>query len=164
MMVKVMSRAQAERFATQRHKKTSAVVSIRSTWDRELPNLPLTEENNIRAVCPIAADDTDAFVNARYGIAVNNGLMSASSARAIARFCEKWHDAVDMLIVHCDGGVSRSAGVAAAILRWFDGDDSDLFRSRSKSPNMWCYTRVLDAFRGIDSDNTPQTMLEHELD
>lgn len=164
MMVKVMSRAQAERFATQRHKKTSAVVSIRSTWDRELPNLPLTEENNIRAVCPIAADDTDVFVNARYGIAVGNGLMSASSARAIARFCEKWHDAVDMLIVHCDGGVSRSAGVAAAILRWFDADDSDLFRSRSKSPNMWCYTRVLDAFRGIDSDNTPQTMLEHKLD
>lgn len=164
MLVKVMSRAQAERFATQRHGKTSAIVSIRSTWDRELPRLPINDKNKIRAVCPIAADDTDAFVNARYGIAVDNGLMSASAARAIANFCEKWHDQVDMLIVHCDGGVSRSAGVAAAILRWFTGDDSDIFRSRSKYPNMWCYTRVLDAFRGIDSEGTPQTTLESELD
>ncbi len=160
MVVKVMSRDAAERFATQRHDRTSAIVSIRSTWDRELPRLPLTRENKIRAVCPIAADDVDAFVNARWGIPADRGLMSASGARAIARFCERWHDQVDMIVVHCDGGVSRSAGVAAAILRWFGEDDSDILCSRSKRPNMWCYNRVLDAFRGIDSEGTPQTVLE----
>ncbi len=157
--VKVMSRAQAETFARQRHAKTSAIVSIRSTWDRELAHLPMTKENKILAVCPVAADDEDAALVARYGIR-HEGLMSVSTARAIARFCEAWHDEADMLVVHCDGGVSRSAGVAAAILRWFDADEYAVFRSRSKCPNMWCYNRVLDAFRGICDENLPQTRLE----
>ncbi len=156
MFYKIMSRDQAERFARQRHDKRSTVVSIRSTWDREPADIPCTKKNNIVAVCHVQADDTDAYVNVGYG--VKDGLMSSRSAREIAQFARKHYDHVDMIVVHCDGGVSRSAGVAAALMRWFEGDEYAVFRNRSRRPNMWCYNRVLDALRGVVG--YPQTLLE----
>lgn len=48
-------------------------------------------------------------------------------------------------IVQCDAGVSRSAGVAAALMKYFNGDDSPIFDSPQYCPNMRCYRMVLDA-------------------
>lgn len=37
---------------------------------------------------------------------------------------------VDSIIVNCEAGISRSAGVAAALSRIFNGDDSELVRAK----------------------------------
>ena len=53
---------------------------------------------------------------------------------------------VDKFIVHCEAGVSRSAGVGAAIMKALNGDDWDVFKNPLKCPNMKCYRTVLNAF------------------
>lgn len=159
MLYKIMSRAQVGRYSQQRHDKRSIVVSICSTWDRELARISCTDVNNIVDVLHVQADDTDARVSAGYG--GRGGLMTSRAAREIAQFATKHHDHVDMIVVHCDGGVSRTAGVAAALMRWFEGDEYAVFRSRVRRPNMWCYNLVLDALRGVVG--YPQTLLERRL-
>ena len=49
------------------------------------------------------------------------------------------------VIVHCDAGISRSAGVAAAILKHTTGDDSSIFENGLYDPNLWCYRKTLEA-------------------
>ena len=67
-----------------------------------------------------------------------------------------------MIVVPCDRGeLVAAAGVAAALMRWFEGDEYAVFRSRVRRPNMWCYNLVLDALRGVVG--YPQTLLERRL-
>lgn len=60
---------------------------------------------------------------------------------------------VDVFVVQCEAGISRSGGVTAALLYWIYGDDSRVygmdsslygFRQRSYQPNRWVYKKVLD--------------------
>lgn len=57
------------------------------------------------------------------------------------------------VIVHCDAGISRSAGVAAAILKHTTGDDSSIFENGLYDPNLWCYQKTLAALRGESASN-----------
>ena len=54
------------------------------------------------------------------------------------------------VIVHCDAGISRSAGVAAAILKYTTGDDSSIFQNGLYDPNIWCYRKTLEALKRND--------------
>lgn len=54
------------------------------------------------------------------------------------------------LVVHCDAGVSRSAGVAAAILKATGQDESEILDNPNYFINARCYAYVLMAF-GIDA-------------
>ena len=53
------------------------------------------------------------------------------------------------LVVHCDAGVSRSAGVAAAVLKATGQDESKILENPNYFINARCYAYVLMAF-GID--------------
>lgn len=64
------------------------------------------------------------------------------------------------LIVHCSAGISRSAGVAAAIheaLGWpiANARDNDVFRDGKFAPNMHCYRTML---RALGSDVTQEEL------
>lgn len=52
-------------------------------------------------------------------------------------------------IVQCDAGVSCSAGVAAALMKYFNGDDAPIFDNPQYCPNMRCYRMVLEALMEI---------------
>jgi predicted protein tyrosine phosphatase len=72
-------------------------------------------------------------------------LMTDKDAKRIAGFVERYKDV--LLLIHCDEGVSRSAGIAAALLRHYTGDETAIFDDCfSYNPNMWCYFKVLKAF------------------
>lgn len=72
--------------------------------------------------------------------------MTDEQAAQVVRFVNRLGAiGTDTLLVHCEGGVSRSAGVAAAIARHLNGDDSQFFGAQFV-PNMWCYRLVLSAF------------------
>ena len=74
-------------------------------------------------------------------------FMTEEDADKILAFvdkCEKQN--IDELWVHCDAGISRSAGVAGAILKILTGDDSQVFDSFAYCPNMHCYRTVLNQF------------------
>lgn len=68
-------------------------------------------------------------------------------ARAIADFVKKNIRKADLVLVHCEAGISRSAAVAAAIMRYYWGDDRPVFRHPRYNPNMTVYRAVLKALR-----------------
>lgn len=80
------------------------------------------------------------------------GAMNENDANSIVSFCAKWLPDTN-LIVHCEAGVSRSAGVCAAILKRYEGSDMQIFGNAYYRPNMHCYREVLKAFeRSVRTD------------
>lgn len=84
----------------------------------------------------------------------NEKAMTFEDAENIVNFVKQLND-VDTLYVHCGAGISRSAGVAAAISKALTGDDSYFFE-RLFCLNMNCYKLTLKAF-GLDI--TPMELL-----
>lgn len=74
--------------------------------------------------------------------------MSKTDAIAVKEFINKFKNKVNTIIVQCDAGVSRSAGVAAAIGKYLNNDDMFIFGAPRYSPNITCYRNVLNAFFG----------------
>ena len=54
---------------------------------------------------------------------VGYDLMSVEQARDITGFVTTWKDKVSLIVVNCEAGISRSAGVAAALDRWLNQQD-----------------------------------------
>jgi len=144
---KVMSRNTCEKYCLKNHTKTSLIISIKSSWDREMPKVFISDKNKVKAILSLSFDDVEKedSVNT-HG---KEFCMSFDDGKKIANFITKWYDKVETIIVHCDGGISRSAGVAAAIMRVKEGDDFPIFDNQNKHPNMTCYLRTLKSFRYI---------------
>ena len=109
------------------------IISISPSWSDEPP----FNENNhaIREILYLFFDDEETGQNA----------ITEHDAKGIAEFVNKWWNSIDQIVVHCDAGVSRSAGVAAAILKHFTDDDTQIFNDVRYCPNMACYRKVLNA-------------------
>jgi predicted protein tyrosine phosphatase len=71
-------------------------------------------------------------------------LMSREQAEQVHRFFEKHREEVQTVVVHCEGGVSRSPAVAAALCRALGGDD-ELFWQEYQ-PNRHVYRLLLEVF------------------
>lgn len=139
---KIMSRNGAEKYCTQKHPKRSAIISIKSSWDKVSPKLTTTEVNGVKHILSLSFDDCEYEDSADH-------CMSYEDGRKVARFIDKVYNNVDLIIIHCDGGISRSAGVCAAIMRVKEGSDHPIFDSGTKHPNMTCYLRTLAGFKYI---------------
>lgn len=70
-------------------------------------------------------------------------LMNEDHARAIWQFVERWREAVETFVVHCEQGMSRSPAVAAAICKALGGDDSWFFDEFV--PNRYVYDLTMAA-------------------
>lgn len=64
-------------------------------------------------------------------------------AREIINFYEHYKSDIDAIVVHCQMGMSRSPGVAAALQLVHDGDDDIWFKT--KTPNRLVYRKILGA-------------------
>lgn len=73
-------------------------------------------------------------------------LMTREQAEAIRDFVLKYRDEIDILIVHCTEGVSRSAAVAAGIVAGLGGDDTSIWNCGRYRPNPRVYEWVRSAF------------------
>lgn len=72
--------------------------------------------------------------------------MSPIDAVLIRDFVLKWVNFVDEIWVHCEMGISRSAGIAAAISEHFELDSTDIMNNSNYIPNMLCYNLTKEAF------------------
>ena len=72
-------------------------------------------------------------------------IISEEQAKEIAIFVKQNLDKV--IIVQCNAGISRSAGIAAAIDKYFTGYDDRFFNSSDYYPNRRCYRLVLNALQ-----------------
>lgn len=140
MYVEVMSRRDFERYAKEPHRLTTAVISI-SSYGGIIPNAECNKTNKIINIGHWFFNDTDGRNEMDHG-------MNALQANEIVQFIRMMEGSIDKIIVHCDAGQSRSAGVAAAILKYYTGSDMVIFNNRKYTPNMRCYTLMLNALFG----------------
>jgi hypothetical protein len=127
-----------------------ALISTIGTYDSR----PKFKHNsNIKAILELCFDDVEEDCN-------NELAMKYKDAIAVADFVNSLKD-IDILYVHCEAGISRSAGVAAAISKALTGDDAYFFE-RPFCPNMNCYKLTLKAF-GLDITPTELYELDNKI-
>jgi predicted protein tyrosine phosphatase len=72
-------------------------------------------------------------------------LFNGGHAREVVDFVQRMQDdSVSVIYVHCLMGRCRSAGIAAALDKTLNGDDSKYFARGPYQPNMRVYRGVLD--------------------
>ena len=73
-------------------------------------------------------------------------LFERSHAKELLNFINTWKDAVDLIVVNCVAGVSRSMGAGAALGKILNGDDKQFFKDGC--PNMRIYRFILEEHFG----------------
>lgn len=142
MDIEIMSRKEAiRRFGKGHEEKVppmTAVISI-ITPEPFCGSLGTVEfdEGSLLSVLPLKFGDV---------LPDEEGAMTDEQGKVVVDFVfEMVALGAEHLVVHCDGGVSRSAGVGAAIGVILGMGDWFVFGNPRFCPNMGCYRRVLDA-------------------
>lgn len=133
----IMSRSNAYKYQFKNHNEKTAIISITDV-DASYNNIHCTSQNGIKAVLALKFEDVERGYP---------DCITFADAEKIVDFVNAYKDKVDTIIVHCEAGISRSSGVAAAITKYFGGDDKSIFDSPKYCPNMACYNAVLEAFK-----------------
>ena len=137
MKIVVMSQNRIEEYARTSNSETSILISITSHCGRQA-DVHMNENNKILNTLFLRFDDTDRKE-------MDLGITHID-ARKIIEFIKKnlGNGNVDKIIVNCEAGQSRSAGVAAALMKYLNNDDTPIFDNPRYTPNMLCYRTVLD--------------------
>ena len=130
--ITVMSRGAAIEMSNTELDHDTVIVSI-TGFGEEFPEF--ADNPHIVGVCYVQFDDEEQGINA----------MTDDNAREILNFISEWASEDVDIVVHCSAGISRSAGVGAALMLILNGDDSDVFGSGKYAPNMNCYRKMLSA-------------------
>lgn len=149
MQITVMSRNKAHRFfqtITAEEKKSFACISITGYEDPSVSMWVYPKKTIF-----LTFDDVD---KADEGV-TGSLPMDKEQANLIASFVKLIPDTTTDLVVHCEAGMSRSAGVAAAIMKWMTNDDSSIFDVPAYRPNMLCYRMTLESL--MDESTDPMT-------
>lgn len=158
MQFQVLNRKDAKAFSFKEHDYKTAIISITDV-DKIGVIFSDNPNNGIRAILRLKFDDVERnFIK-------NQNCITKEDGEAIVNFINKNKNKVDKIIVHCEAGVSRSAGVCAAIMKAINGDDWDIFNNPRFCPNMTCYRTVLDAFDKagyFDEDPREEIQLKEE--
>ena len=155
--IQILNRKEAKKFSYKPHDFKTAIISITDT-DKADVIFEKNEVNGIRAVLRLKFDDVERDYK-------NEHCITKEDAENIVKFVNKNKNKVDKFIVHCEAGVSRSAGVGAAIMKALNGDDWDVFKNPLKCPNMKCYRTVLNAFQDagyFDEDPMEDIQIKEE--
>lgn len=83
--------------------------------------------------------------------------MTADQAKAIWDFIEQHQGKFSRILLHCDGGRSRSPGVAASIAAMLNHDDKYFFERYT--PNMHVYRTMINSFLDREDDHENQDIL-----
>ena len=134
-VIRVMSRKEASDFSFTDFQEKTIIISIATleesanTFNRCNPNL--------LDILFLRFDDVEAD---------EPNHMTKEDAERIIKFINDSLDKADQIIVQCGAGISRSAGVAAALMLILNGDDSPVFDNPKFCPNRCCYRTLLNTF------------------
>lgn len=110
-----------------------------SNYGEDIPSKDFSFIPNLIHIQFFRFNDVDGY---------GNNAMTKRDAERIAIAVKNYQNAVDTIIVSCDAGISRSAGIGAALDKYFNGDDMRFFTSPRFNPNMHCYSLTLEALCG----------------
>ena len=151
--IMILSRPEAIFYCEGRHERASVMISISDPFHNYLDTPFVTRENNVRDILPLSFCDAEEPGPDVYGhMAGEKDLMQPEDADQVRALLEQYPDC-DILI-HCDAGISRSAGVAAAILEAWGGAPRTLFDSPWYEPNLHCYRVTLKALGAVGTRQT----------
>lgn len=138
MIFSVFSRASAIAYSYKKDIPKTAIISISDVYaENILEEYPIFAQNPlIENILYLNFNDVEE--GKPFAITDEDG-------RKIADFVRNLPKTTEQILVHCGAGVSRSAGVCAAILKYLTGDDSQIFGSVKYCPNITCYRTVLNA-------------------
>ena len=139
MVIEIMSALKLLNYTQSSHNENAAVISI-SNYGEEFVDVRNNPKNGIEALCQVHFNDVEAEMR---------NCMTDRDAANIASFVKEVSEKKDRLIVQCGYGVSRSAGVAAAILMHLTGNDSEIWRNPKYRPNITCYRKMMTAFHEV---------------
>lgn len=117
------------------------IVSIRTPGDPDMAKLPINEYTLQVAHLSFYDFNDAAFLESEIKEKYDAGSFNREHARIILRLIETNQDA-ETFIVHCDAGLSRSPGVAAAVSKILTDDDSYFFKRYH--PNSRVYRTILE--------------------
>ena len=151
MKFQVMSRANARRHSFRSVMDDCVIISI-----SDVTSEPNRFHNNpkIKDVCYLSFNDVE-------GDEAN--CMTRADAEKIINFVNQNVDKVDEIIVHCFAGISRSAGVCAALMLILTGDDMEIFNNPRFCPNMHCYRMVLETYFGSYNKEAADEKIKHNI-
>lgn len=127
----VLSRKDAAKFVCQ---EPYVVISI---TDPDSPDETLIPNENLKDVCRIKFFDTtkeDDLDLIPFG---------DDNLKKVLSFFYKWKDDPVLFVVHCEAGISRSAGVASALSLYLNKTDKEFFNRLH--PNMLVYRKIVTA-------------------
>ena len=109
------------------------VISIRN---------PKSDKAKLSEVCKdfrvdslfIAVDDCD--VKGRKGV-----IFTMEMAKQVWEIVDRYEKDVDLIVINCEAGISRSSAVGAALSKVLNNDDNEFFRYFY--PNMYIYNKVI---------------------
>lgn len=76
-------------------------------------------------------------------------LFNEKQANCILDFFENVQNKIEVLLVHCEAGVSRSPAIAAALSKLYYGDDTRFFANYT--PNSFVYNSIIKAYNKRNS-------------
>ena len=147
MEYSVMSRIIAREATYSLLAKTTAIISIVDIGAERNKFYP---QPWLKHILELQFDDVEKG---------QKGCITKKQAKTIAEFVCEIYRQVERIIVHCEFGQSRSAGVAAAISRHFEGHSSGIFGNRVYYPNKTCYKYVLAALKKINKETVKSVPL-----
>lgn len=136
---RIMSRQDAHRYSFENINKKTVIISITDMFSE---NNTFNAQPNIIGICRVKFDDVEKN---------EKNCITVEDAKKIIDFVVS-HDSAEMVIVHCEAGISRSAGVCAALMWIFNGSDMEVFDNPRYCPNMTVYRTILNTY--MNAQNT----------
>ena len=142
MKFEILSRSKAIKKTYDNSLEDCVIISI---TDYKSPRVDFAPNSAVKKILRLEFNDV---------LRNDPHCMTSDQAEQILDFANNWHDKVNLIIVHCEAGVCRSAAVAAALSKIFNEDDMWVFDNPRFYPNSWVYRLILEAeFGGFDERN-----------
>ena len=140
MIITVMSRKGAYEFSKTNPAEKTVIISITGFEEEENE---FVEQPNIIDILRLKFDDVGPN---------DPHSFQPEYAEEIVEFVDRYKDEAERILVHCGAGVSRSAGVGAAIAYVLNGDNDEFFHSNFYVPNQYVFFQTLTAFFEQEED------------
>lgn len=140
MVIKVLSREQAIRNSYTNFERKKVIISI---CDPHNEKVEFNQGNSsIKDILYLSFYDISEETKSIFG---SYESMSPVDAILVRDFVLKWQEQVDEIWVQCEMGMSRSAGIAAALMEYFNVDSGTILNSNQYYPNKLCYDLMKNA-------------------
>lgn len=133
MKTKVLSKSEASYFHSDAPWACISIASVENTW-------PEIDDKNRLGILRLNFWDTNHITEKSF---------TEEHASQILDFVDKFWDDIDLLMVHCEAGISRSSGVASAIELIKNGRGADNYyfdQNTHYIPNTLVYKTLLNLF------------------